>query len=244
MAKWTQKEIFFLQENYPKYGINYCAIQLNKSINAINGQIYYLDLYIPKYKMWTSEEENFIVKNVAILGLKECAQKLGCSYKQLKSKSSHLGISVKKINHQKECKVCQNLKPLNFFTKGRYCLDCYPKIRKEKHAEYYIKNKLVIKQKTKAYTKKQLKENPKFKLIATLRKRIVDTIKRESKTKSTKELLGCSVGECKKYPESKFQDGMTWENHGLFGWHIDHIKPCSSFDLSDPRTTKTLFSLY
>lgn len=27
---------------------------------------------------------------------------------------------------------------------------------------------------------------------------------------------------------------MTWENHGMRGWHIDHKRPCSSFDLSDP----------
>jgi hypothetical protein len=33
--------------------------------------------------------------------------------------------------------------------------------------------------------------------------------------------------------ESKFQPGMTWENHGRNGWHIDHIKPLCSFDLTD-----------
>ena len=34
---------------------------------------------------------------------------------------------------------------------------------------------------------------------------------------------------------------MTRENHGLRGWHIDHIKPCSSFDLSDPEQQKKCF---
>ena len=26
---------------------------------------------------------------------------------------------------------------------------------------------------------------------------------------------------------------MSWENHSQTGWHIDHIKPLSRFDLSD-----------
>jgi len=26
---------------------------------------------------------------------------------------------------------------------------------------------------------------------------------------------------------------MTWDNYGSL-WHIDHIKPCASYDLADP----------
>ena len=28
---------------------------------------------------------------------------------------------------------------------------------------------------------------------------------------------------------------MTWDNYEYYGWHIDHIIPCSSFDLTDPE---------
>jgi hypothetical protein len=34
---------------------------------------------------------------------------------------------------------------------------------------------------------------------------------------------------------------MTWENHGKFGWHIDHIIPCASFDLTDLEQQKKCF---
>jgi len=33
---------------------------------------------------------------------------------------------------------------------------------------------------------------------------------------------------------------MTWSNYGK-GWHIDHIKPCASFDLSNPEQQKICF---
>jgi hypothetical protein len=43
------------------------------------------------------------------------------------------------------------------------------------------------------------------------------------------DLTGCSVHELCIHLESKFKHGMTWENYGE--WHVDHIRPCASFDL-------------
>jgi len=40
------------------------------------------------------------------------------------------------------------------------------------------------------------------------------------------EILGCSFDYFKNHIESKFTDGMTWENRSK--WHIDHIIPISS----------------
>ena len=34
---------------------------------------------------------------------------------------------------------------------------------------------------------------------------------------------------------------MTWQNHTVTGWHIDHIMPCSNFDLSKPEQQKECF---
>lgn len=31
---------------------------------------------------------------------------------------------------------------------------------------------------------------------------------------------------------------MSWDNRGLHGWHIDHIKPLSLFDLTNPEQVK------
>lgn len=57
----------------------------------------------------------------------------------------------------------------------------------------------------------------------------------------TEYLLGCSMEYFFNYISSKFVDGMNWDNYGKFGWHIDHIRPCSSFDLSDKEQQKKCF---
>ncbi|MCX6865650.1 MAG: hypothetical protein NTV46_05415 [Verrucomicrobia bacterium] len=46
---------------------------------------------------------------------------------------------------------------------------------------------------------------------------------------SALDLVGCSPEHLIDHLQSQFQIGMTWENYGE--WHIDHIRPCNSFDL-------------
>ena len=53
------------------------------------------------------------------------------------------------------------------------------------------------------------------------------------KAGSSVQDLGCTVEELKAHIESQFKDGMTWSNHGVDGWHIDHIVPLASFDLTN-----------
>ena len=82
-----------------------------------------------------------------------------------------------------------------------------------------------------------------YKMGKSIRSNILSSI-RHSKNKkynSTVELIGCSIDFFKEYIESKFTKNMNWDNHGVNGWHFDHIKPCSSFDLSDPEQQKLCF---
>lgn len=43
--------------------------------------------------------------------------------------------------------------------------------------------------------------------------------------------LGCTVAEWKTWLESRFRDGMTWDNYGRH-WHLDEVIPVSAWDLS------------
>lgn len=44
--------------------------------------------------------------------------------------------------------------------------------------------------------------------------------------------LGCTIADLLEHLESQFYTGMSWKNYGE--WELDHIKPLSSFDLTDP----------
>lgn len=55
--------------------------------------------------------------------------------------------------------------------------------------------------------------------------------------------LGCTLQQFKQYLESKFNYGMTWENHGsgVGKWELDHIVSCNNFDLSKEEDRKNCF---
>lgn len=81
--------------------------------------------------------------------------------------------------------------------------------------------------------------NSNLRIAHNLRTRIRKALKLEIKSANTIELLGCPIQDLTKHLESKFTEGMTWENYGK--WHIDHIRPCASFNLEDPEEQKRCF---
>ena len=81
------------------------------------------------------------------------------------------------------------------------------------------------------YATNRYHADPNFRLRKILRSRLLQSVKFNEKAGSSVSDLGCSIEEFKEYLESKFSVGMTWDNYG--DWHIDHIVPLSSFDLTD-----------
>jgi len=61
------------------------------------------------------------------------------------------------------------------------------------------------------------------------------------KASCTMALIGCSLPELRAHLEALFLPGMTWEKYGFRGWHVDHIRPCASFDLTDPAQQRACF---
>lgn len=57
----------------------------------------------------------------------------------------------------------------------------------------------------------------------------------------TENLIGCNMLFFMEYISNQFIDGMNWDNYGKKGWHLDHIKPCNSFDLTNKEEQKQCF---
>jgi len=141
----------------------------------------------------------------------------------------------------KKCCSCKEWQPLiNYnFAKNHWdelrndCKECLSSWRKD--------NRKTIQFGNTRYEKKRKLIDPIFKLVKTLRSRLNSALNRRNIKKgfSTMELTGCELPFLKGYLEAKFVEGMTWENHG--SWHLDHIKPCCSFDLTTEEEQKRCF---
>jgi|LakMenE01Jun11ns_1017448.scaffolds.fasta_scaffold9752060_1 hypothetical protein len=133
-----------------------------------------------------------------------------------------------------ECKTCRNTRDLNKRNSDR---DAYNK----KQREDWAKNN----EKRNAARRKNLQRrrdvDSQYRMKMALHVRLYDAVKRNKGVKSAKtlELLGCTVEQLQTFLEAEFTEGMTWENYGE--WHIDHLRPCASFNLADPEEQKKCF---
>jgi hypothetical protein len=84
------------------------------------------------------------------------------------------------------------------------------------------------KEKQKEYRRKRMANDPLYKLKSRIRNLICNSFKKNGMVKKDKSfgILGCTPEFFIDYIQSKFSEGMTIENHGL--WHLDHIIPLAS----------------
>ena len=125
-----------------------------------------------------------------------------------------------------------------------HCKPCHAGIQ----IEYVDKNREAVNaryrsngKKYRIATKKRIKEDPAFRIRCNLSTRVRMALKAAGTRKSekTKELIGCSIEDLKAHLESKFVEDMTWENYGK--WHLDHMKPCATFNLIDVEEQRKCF---
>ena len=184
--------------------------------------------YLAKYRSEPRKQ-----KEVLPEGMKRCyvCKAVKATIEFSKSKVTRDGL-------RSECKVCKR----EASRKERETKPEYFKKYKEEHKETISLQIKEWRQKHKKdiylYQAEKIKNNLLQRISHILRTRFKAAFRKQCKTGSAVRNLGCSMEELRAYLESKFQPGMSWENYGLYGWHIDHIAPLSRFDLTDIEQVK------
>ena len=152
------------------------------------------------------------------------------------------------------CKDCSNIAHKEYHITHKKAEKIYRQKNREHllkcKKEDYIKNKEKRKKLSRIYRRSHKKElteyfrnrrksDLNFKLLCYLRSRIYSVLKGFTKSNTTKNLVGCSIDKLKKHLETKFDVDMSWSNYG--SWHVDHIIPCASFDMSKIEDQKKCF---
>lgn len=133
-----------------------------------------------------------------------------------------------------QCKTCRNIHELNKRNADR---DTFNRNKREEWARNNEKRNSARRKNL----QKRREEDSQYRMKMALHVRLYDAVKRQKGVKSSKtlELLGCTVDQLQTFIGAEFEEGMTWENYGE--WHIDHMRPCASFNLEDPEDQKKCF---
>ncbi len=156
-----------------------------------------------------------------------------------------------KFGRRNVCKICYLIKQIEIYEinpkkKQKYYLDnkSYINLKHKKYYEinketlleyaqiYYDKNHKIIIQKNILYRNNQRKNNIKLRIRDNLISRLYKALKGGNKSLSTMILIGCEIDYLMYHIQEQFTKGMSWDNYGRTGWHIDHKLPCAKFDLS------------
>ena len=182
---------------------------------------------------------NFCLKQYNQKRYSENPEKIKAQKRKWNFKNPEYGKNYKFKNKDK---IKQHRKQYNQNNKEKIkeSCKCYYLKNKDKikliNKQYTLNNKEHLKQCRNKQRKLRRKTDINFKILETCRRRNWNALKGICKSALTTNLLMCSIAELKLYLEKLWLPGMSWNNYG-FGdnkWHIDHIVPCSFFNMLDP----------
>lgn len=198
---------------------------------------------------------------------KEERKKYNAEYQNANRKKIKLQRKKYSASHVEELKITQHEQYLKHRTERLLNSNEYGKIHKTKilkqKKDFYLKNKeIILQEREKYYTKNRNKilsrhakyirnrrrNDINFKLRTNLSRRVYQVLKNNYKSSNTLKLIGCNFKQLRIHIENLFKSGMSWKNYGrgwagkgMHEWHIDHIRPCASFDLSKESDQKKCF---
>jgi len=166
-----------------------------------------------------------------------------------KSKQHYLKNRDSKLSYAKEYRDTHrediNFKKREYREKNLEKIKKAEKQYRENNKEKLKKRKRIYREenseKVNQYFREKYERDVNYKIAHISRNRMNKVLKGNLKCSKTVSLLGCTIDDLRAHLEEQFKEGMTWDNYGRYGWHIDHIIPCDAFDLSDPEQQKKCF---
>ncbi|ALR84016.1 putative nuclease [Niemeyer virus] len=148
----------------------------------------------------------------------------------------------KKIIHE-ECKICFNKRAKLYRERNKAKLKekqhkWYHKGGGKEHKKLYDKINL---EKSNMRDKNRYATDLNFRMKKILRSRLYKVTKKGQYSKKMTEYLGIDINIFRQWIEFQFDENMSWENQGSY-WHIDHVIPCKSFDLTEEEEISQCFN--
>jgi len=142
----------------------------------------------------------------------------------------------------RDCTQCGYVGPVDKFTNHRIeriCRAC----ANAREARYRLRNPEKLRSWARAQNKR-LKSNPAKLIPHRIRQLMQKAIARMARGETVKggkwRYLGCTANEACAYMAQQFKSRMSWDNYGT-AWHIDHVRPLASFDLTREDERKRAF---
>ena len=213
--------------------------QANKEKLAVKRKRYYKankKVILAKQKIW-----------------RETNKKLKAIRDKIYYETNKKKIRIKQKKYYQENKVAIQKQQATKKEDRRLYMTRWRILNKDKIEQYNLEHRELRAKQKKVYRRKRRKEDQarqnkrrktdiQYRLRCQLRTRLNNALCGKYKAGSAVRDLGCSIEELKVYLESKFKPGMTWKNWSPTGWHIDHIKALSKFNLTDRKQLLEAFN--
>jgi hypothetical protein len=173
-----------------------------------------------------------------------------CSMCNSVKKLSEYSIIKNTTRYRSYCKICGNEMCRKYKANNRKKISDYNKVYKAEYKEdinvynhmYNIEHREEIQtRQTKQHRERKLID-PQYKISCSMRSMLNKVVKSQVSSIDTMSKFGCSRDFLVEWFEFlfEFNEGMTMDNYGDY-WHIDHVIPCSKFDVTNNEELKKCF---
>lgn len=162
--------------------------------------------------------------------MEKIAKEKKCNYcKEMKNLSEFNKDKKSSDGHDYTCRSCRIIKKRKWRAKNKHHASEYDK-------KFYLENKESKRKSNLEARRRRRENNP----LVRIKESYCSSLRRafqsisEQKNAKSQEILGCTNEEFRGHLQSKFYnhpttgESMSFDNYGLYGWHLDHIIPIST----------------